>query len=68
MFTGLIEKVASVKNISLNSMGAKISFSADFENVKVGDSIAINGVCLTMTSIENNNFCADVMRETLEER
>ena len=65
MFTGLIEKVASVKNISLNSMGAKISFSADFENVKVGDSIAINGVCLTMTSVENNNFCADVMRETL---
>ena len=65
MFTGLIEKVASVKNISLNSMGAKISFSADFENVKVGDSIAINGVCLTMTSVENNNFCADVMKETL---
>ena len=65
MFTGLIEKVAQVKNISLNSMGAQISFSADFENVKVGDSIAINGVCLTMTSVENNNFCADVMRETL---
>jgi riboflavin synthase len=65
MFTGLIEKVAKVDNITLNSMGAKISFQTDFDNVKIGDSIAINGVCLTMTSINNNIFCADVMKETL---
>ena len=65
MFTGLIEKVTKVDNITLNSMGAKISFQTDFDNVKVGDSIAINGVCLTMTSINNNIFCADVMKETL---
>ena len=65
MFTGLIEKIAKVDSITLNSMGAKISFFADFENVKIGDSIAINGVCLTMTSINNNLFSADVMKETL---
>ena len=65
MFTGLIEKVATVKNFSITSNGAKIEFNADFDNVKIGDSIAINGVCLTMTSVDNFNFCADVMKETL---
>ena len=65
MFTGLVEKVSKVKNISLDSKGARIEFIADFENVKIGDSIAINGVCLTVTSISGNVFCADVMRETL---
>lgn len=65
MFTGLIEKVATVKKFSLTSNGAKIEFSADFDNVKIGDSIAINGVCLTMTSFNDNTFSADVMKETL---
>ena len=65
MFTGLIEKISKVESITLNSMGAKISFLADFENVKIGDSIAINGVCLTITSISNNLYSADVMKETL---
>ena len=65
MFTGLIEKIAKIENIALSSLGAKISFKTDFDNVKIGDSIAINGVCLTMTSINNNLYCADVMKETL---
>ena len=65
MFTGLIEKISTVKEFNLTSNGAKITFSADFDNVKIGDSIAINGVCLTMTSAENNIFSADIMRETL---
>ena len=65
MFTGLIEKITKVKNISFDSLGAKIFFETDFENVKIGDSIAINGVCLTITSITNNLFSADIMIETL---
>ena len=65
MFTGLIEKIALVKNISFDSNGAKVYFEADFDNVNVGDSIAINGVCLTMTSTSNNIFSADIMKETL---
>ena len=65
MFTGLIEEVSKVKEFKLTSDGAKIKFSADFENVKIGDSIAVNGVCLTMTSVDNNIYCADVMKETL---
>ena len=66
MFTGLIEKISKVKEIVFNSNGAKIEFVADFENVKIGDSIAINGVCLTVTSINKNVFSADVMNETLK--
>ena len=65
MFTGLIEKTAKIKNISINSQGAKLFFETDIENVKIGDSIAINGVCLTITSIQNNIYSADVMNETL---
>lgn len=65
MFTGLIEKVASVKSFLITSNGAKIEFSADFDSVKIGESIAINGVCLTMTSVNNGYYCADVMKETL---
>ena len=65
MFTGLIEKVATIKNFTITSNGAKIEFIADFDNVKIGDSVAINGVCLTMTSIKNNLYSADVMKETL---
>ena len=65
MFTGLIEKLSEVKDINLTSSGAKIAFLADFNDVKIGDSIAINGVCLTVTSIENNLLSADIMNETL---
>lgn len=65
MFTGLIEKVVHIKDISIDSKGAKIFFEADFDDVKIGDSIAINGVCLTVVSICSNLICADVMKETL---
>ena len=65
MFTGLVEKISKVNDISFNSNGAKIFFEADFDDVKLGDSIAINGVCLSVTSINNNIFCADIMNETL---
>lgn len=65
MFTGLIEKVSKIEKITLNHSGAEIFFTADFDDVKIGDSVALNGACLTITSIENNLFCADVMPETL---
>lgn len=66
MFTGLVEKISKVENIIINSSGAKISFMADFDNVELGDSIAVNGVCLTIVEIKNNLFSADVMKETLK--
>lgn len=65
MFTGLIEKVSRVEKITIKSDGAQIFFKSDFDDVKIGDSVAVNGVCLTITSIDNNIFCADIMKETL---
>ena len=65
MFTGLIEKISKVEDIIITSSGAKISFSTDFDDVKIGDSIAVNGVCLSITEIKNNLYSADVMTETL---
>lgn len=66
MFTGLIETISKVEKITISPIGAKVLFSADFDNVKIGDSIAVNGACLTVTSISNNIFEADIMLETLE--
>jgi len=65
MFTGLIETISKVENIEINQNGALISFRADFDDVKKGDSIAVNGVCLSIVKIENNLFQADIMKETL---
>lgn len=65
MFTGLVEKVSKVENLVFSELGAKVFFESDFADVKIGDSIAINGVCLTVTSIKNNIFSADIMKETL---
>ena len=65
MFTGLIEKVSKLKNITLTNKGAVLSIENPFDDVKLGDSIAINGVCLTVSRIENNVLYFDVMNETL---
>lgn len=64
MFTGLIEKVAIVKNLVNLQNGAKISFEYQNPDVKIGESIALNGVCLTVVKIENNIMTADIMPET----
>ncbi|MBR1618087.1 riboflavin synthase [bacterium] len=65
MFTGLVETVSQVKDITKTSKGAKIAFSACFDDTKIGDSIMVNGVCLSVTSISNSVFEADIMNETL---
>lgn len=65
MFTGLIEEVSKLEDIKVTSYGARIFFKAEFKDVRIGDSIAINGVCLTVNSIENQTFGADIMNETL---
>ena len=65
MFTGLIEQTGLIQDIAITNSGAKISFCANFDDVKLGDSIAVNGVCLSITEIKNNIFSADVMQETL---
>ncbi len=68
MFTGIIEEIGSISNIKkgVKSSVLRIKASAVLEQTKIGDSIAVNGVCLTVTELDKNEFEADVMSETLE--
>lgn len=63
MFTGIIEEIGIVKETSRD----RLAFEAHkvLEGTKVGDSIAVNGVCLTVVSLENHGFSVNVMPETL---
>lgn len=67
MFTGIIEELGTVMKLDQQGVSAKITIEADkvLEKTKLGDSIAVNGVCLTVTDLGKNSFCADVMAETL---
>ena len=67
MFTGIIEEIGAIKSINSNGISSQLCISANkiLEDTKIGDSIAVNGVCLTVTSIKSNLFTADVMAETL---
>lgn len=68
MFTGIIEEIGSVKKIQKGAKSAILSLEAHkvLEDVGLGDSIAVNGVCLTVTKYTRNEFQVDVMHETLD--
>lgn len=67
MFTGIIEEIGLIKHIQKGTHSAILQIQADIvlEGLKVGDSVAVNGVCLTVTTIQPHGFSADVMHETL---
>lgn len=67
MFTGIIEEQGTVKSIIPGKNSAVITIQCEkvLEGTKLGDSIALNGVCLTVTNIGGNEYSADVMHETL---
>jgi len=68
MFTGIIEAVSEIKHITSLEAGICLKISPgmlDLSDVKIGDSIAVNGVCLTVTTLTNGMFSVDVSRETL---
>lgn len=67
MFTGIIEEIGKVQSIRKGRDSAAVSIGARMilEGIRLGDSIAVNGVCLTVTSFSQNGFTADVMHETL---
>ncbi len=67
MFTGIIEEVGKIKNISKTSSGILLTISADkvLRDCNIGDSIAVNGICLTVTKFDNDSFTVDVMNETV---
>ncbi len=61
MFTGLVEKVGVVESLR----SGRLTVRAGFDEVKVGDSIAVNGVCLTVVKIEKDRLSFDLSEETL---
>jgi riboflavin synthase len=67
MFTGIIEEIGIVSEVKRSSQGAVLTIEASdvLADCKVGDSIAIDGVCLTMTQADNTRFTADISAETL---
>ena len=67
MFTGIIQEIGTVRRIEHGAKGARLTIQAKtvLEDTRIGDSIATNGVCLTVVSMTGDSFSADVMAESL---
>ena len=67
MFTGIVEEVGTIDTISRGANSAVLTIRAEkvLDGTNVGDSIAVNGICLTVTRLMPHAFTADVMHETL---
>ena len=68
MFTGIIEAVGRIKQVEQRDQGVRLTIASDkldFSDVVVGDSIAANGVCLTVISLTGNAYTVDVSQESL---
>ena len=67
MFTGIVEELGVVRSIRRGARSAELSIGARtvLSDLKIGDSVAVNGVCLTATGVDGGGFTADVMHETL---
>ncbi|MFD1176304.1 riboflavin synthase [Paenibacillus puldeungensis] len=66
MFTGLVEEIGTMKSIGRKGEAMLLGISAShiIDGIKIGDSIAVNGVCLTATSYDASSFTVDVMPQT----
>ncbi|MBX7218638.1 MAG: riboflavin synthase [Blastocatellia bacterium] len=67
MFTGIIEELGRVERLERQAAGGRLKVQAQkvLEGTRLGDSIAVNGVCLTVTALDGKSFCADLSEETL---
>lgn len=67
MFTGIVEEVGIIKNIKKNSNSLSLTISANkvLEDIKLGDSICTNGVCLTVTDFDKYSFTVDAIESTI---
>jgi len=67
MFTGIVEEIGTILSVKKGVKSSALTISGDliFEDMHIGDSIAVNGVCLTVTNKTKESFTADVMAETL---
>ena len=67
MFTGIVEEIGKIQNVKKHVKSSVFTIEGNkiFEDINIGDSISVNGVCLTVTTFSNNTFTADVMNETI---
>lgn len=67
MFTGIVEEMGVLRSVRRGAHSAVLSIGAEtvLSDLKIGDSVAVNGVCLTATTVDAGGFTADVMHETL---
>ena len=66
MFTGIVAELGEIVGIEQRGDAARLTIRGSTEGVSPGDSIAVNGVCLTVTGVLDGTFTADVMGETLD--
>jgi len=66
MFTGIVAELGEVAGIEHRGDAARLTIRGDTDGVTTGESIAVNGVCLTVTGVLDGTFTADVMGETLD--
>ena len=68
MFTGIIEEIGTIQSVkrSQSSLTLEIAGTIIFDDLRIGDSVAVNGVCLTATNIGAQRFTADVMPESVK--
>ena len=64
MFTGIIEETGKIKSLNTNSV--TIFANKVLQDIRIGDSIAVNGICLTVTDFDKTSFSADVSKETFK--
>ena len=68
MFTGIIEGLGTIAAIAASGQGSRMTIAADFDldGTRIGDSIAVNGACLTAVTLSDRRFSVDVSPETLK--
>ncbi|MDD5946138.1 MAG: riboflavin synthase [Clostridia bacterium] len=68
MFTGIVEEIGTILKVERGAKSSRLTVEGNkiFSDLKLGDSVAVNGVCLTVTSYTSKAFTADVMNETLQ--
>ncbi len=69
MFTGIVETLGKVKTVTKGAKSSRLTIEIMdmvFDDVRIGDSICTNGVCLTVVEFDGTQFCADVMHQTLK--
>ncbi|MBR5271515.1 MAG: riboflavin synthase, partial [Clostridia bacterium] len=67
MFTGIIEEIGTIADVKKGTKSSSVTVNANviFDDLKIGDSVAVNGMCTTVVTINDKNFTVDIMAESI---